>query len=227
MPPQAVSHALEFIYTGRLNKRAGLHLASLEQVTPPPPPHIRWYYFNWSNFFQVAKLLELPLLVEYLNNLRNKEEFLNADLTTKVWESLANWSVCLNQNSDDRDNCSTAGRCRPRSTPLLWHWGFLFPKSFHFSILKMKKFFYQFALDDGVVNAHKPLLMARCDMMQVEQIDMICVSCGRILYWTIDKTFNFRRCFLTASSKAPLAVFAFLVSLVPLSPAFSTFSTQV
>ena len=32
MPPQAVSHALEFIYTGRLNKRAGLHLASLDQV---------------------------------------------------------------------------------------------------------------------------------------------------------------------------------------------------
>ena len=33
MPPQAVSHALEFIYTGRLNKRAGLHLTSLDQVS--------------------------------------------------------------------------------------------------------------------------------------------------------------------------------------------------
>ena len=32
MPPQAVSLALEFLYTGKINKRAGLHLASLEQV---------------------------------------------------------------------------------------------------------------------------------------------------------------------------------------------------
>ena len=30
-----------------------------------------------------------------------------------------------------------------------------------------KHIFAQFALDDGVVHAHKPLLMARCDMMQV------------------------------------------------------------
>ena len=28
--------------------------------------------------------MELPLLEEYLNNLRNKEEFLNIDLTTQV-----------------------------------------------------------------------------------------------------------------------------------------------
>ena len=115
MPPQAVSHALEFIYTGRLNKRAGLHLTSLDQVSfssflhlPSLDQdflifllnlfshlflhhaslnqvfsHIRWFYSH-SQLLQVAKLLELPILVEYLNNLRNKEEFLNADLTTKV-----------------------------------------------------------------------------------------------------------------------------------------------
>ena len=29
--------------------------------------------------------MELPILEEYLNNLRNKEEFLNTDLTTQVW----------------------------------------------------------------------------------------------------------------------------------------------
>ena len=33
---------------------------------------------------QVGKLLELPTLVKYLNNLRKKEEFLNSDLTTQV-----------------------------------------------------------------------------------------------------------------------------------------------
>ena len=93
MPPQAVSHALEFIYTGRLNKRAGLHLASLEQVFSHfvciSQVLIRFFLPHQMVLFssptlQVAKLLELPILVEYLNNLRNKEEFLNADLTTKV-----------------------------------------------------------------------------------------------------------------------------------------------
>jgi len=121
MPPQAVSHALEFIYTGRLNKRAGLHLASLEQV---------------------AKLLELPILVEYLNNLRNKEEFLNADLTTKMIETIGRQleDVVLGQRL--------------------------------FSDI-------EFALDDGVVSAHKPLLMARCDMMQAMFSDSFLESSAR------------------------------------------------
>ena len=33
MPPQAVSHALEFLYTGRIHNRTGLHLPSIEQVS--------------------------------------------------------------------------------------------------------------------------------------------------------------------------------------------------
>ena len=37
---------------------------------------------------QVGKLLELPTLVKYLNNLRKKEEFLNSDLTTQVQQKL-------------------------------------------------------------------------------------------------------------------------------------------
>ena len=40
-------------------------------------------------------------------------------------------------------------------------------QSISFLSLFLEMIFLQFALDDGVVHAHKPLLMARCDMMQV------------------------------------------------------------
>ena len=43
----------------------------------------------------MAKLLELPILEEYLNNLRNKEEFLNIDLTTQVWWGTVANDCCL------------------------------------------------------------------------------------------------------------------------------------
>ena len=79
MPPQAVSLALEFLYTGKINKRAGMHLASLEQVFT-----IFLLNFYFVILSKVAKLLELPILDEYLSNLRNKEDFLNSDLTTQV-----------------------------------------------------------------------------------------------------------------------------------------------
>ena len=47
MPPQAVSHALEFLYTGRIHNRTGLHLPSIEQVSSvlsysPSNRNCRW-----------------------------------------------------------------------------------------------------------------------------------------------------------------------------------------
>ena len=44
---------------------------------------------------------------------------------------------------------------------------FLASQNFPFLLFGHEQDFFQFALDDGVVSAHKPLLMARCDMMQV------------------------------------------------------------
>ena len=147
-----------------------------------------WEFFspipNWSNW-QVAKLLELPILEEYLNNLRNKEEFLNIDLTTQVrWETVANdfclklfhWQmietigrqledVVLGQRLfSDIEVCKNWPNC---STVIFIQILLLDSQSISFLSLFLEMIFLQFALDDGVVHAHKPLLMARCDMMQV------------------------------------------------------------
>jgi len=158
MPPQAVSQALEFIYTGRLNKRAGLHLASLDQV---------------------AKLLELPILEEYLNNLRNKEEFLNIDLTTQMIETIGRQleDVVLGQRLED-------------------------------VVLGQRLFSdIEFALDDGVVHAHKPLLMARCDMMQAMFSDSFLESSARCVRFpgVTCATFNSLLHFLYTDTAPPLS----------------------
>ena len=72
MPPQAVSHALEFIYTGRLNKRAGLHLASLEQVfslffsQPFFPIFCCFFLIFFSRLFLHLASLEQVFLISFL-----------------------------------------------------------------------------------------------------------------------------------------------------------------
>ena len=79
---------------------------------------------------QAAELLELPLLSKYLNNIRNKEQFLNDDITSQIVETTA--------------------------------------RKLESTVLGRRTFSdIEFVLDDGRVPAHKPLLMARCDMMQV------------------------------------------------------------
>ena len=69
-------------------------------------------------------------------------------------------------------------------------------------------FFAQFALDDGVVHAHKPLLMARCDMMQVavKQLEIF-LRTQLLLKMNFDQNVvHSRRCSPTASWRAQLAV---------------------
>ena len=101
-------------------------------------------------------------------------------------------------STDDRDNWKTVGRCCPWSTTLFWHRGqrphfisfsgiaeiliCLLQNLLNFPFWIWKYFFLQFALDDGVVNAHKPLLMARCDMMQVS-VAQVWKQCGSDNNW--------------------------------------------
>lgn len=106
--PSALSQTLEFLYTGRLPTRASLHLADLDKV---------------------GALLEVPHLLNFVANMRNKEDFLNSEVTEQMVATISH------QLED---------------------------------VILGRRLFsdIEFALDDGKVAAHKPLLMARCDMMQ-------------------------------------------------------------
>lgn len=74
--PSALSQTLEFLYTGRLPTRASLHLADLDKVprrvlSSLPAP-------------QVGALLEVPHLLDFVANMRNKEDFLNSEVTEQM-----------------------------------------------------------------------------------------------------------------------------------------------
>jgi len=137
--PAALSQTLEFLYTGALPSRAALHLADLDKVQ-------RHALTSFNN--QVGSLLEVPHLLDYVANMRSKEDFLNSEVTEQMVATISHQleDIILGRRlfSDIEVTSSiTHLHCLP-----------------------------QFALDDGKVAAHKPILMARCDMMQVNHSDL-------------------------------------------------------
>ena len=137
--PAALSQTLEFLYTGALPSRAALHLADLDKVR-------RHALTSFNN--QVGSLLEVPHLLDYVANMRSKEDFLNSEVTEQMVATISHQleDIILGRRlfSDIEVTSSiTHLHCLP-----------------------------QFALDDGKVAAHKPILMARCDMMQVNHSDL-------------------------------------------------------
>ena len=246
MPPQAVSQALEFIYTGRLNKRAGLHLASLDQVSQvlssptedsflqfPIYQTVRWpncwscrswksTWTTWgtrrssSTLISQLRLDGKPLqttvawnsfIDRWLRQLADSwkmSSFANDSslILRFVWADRSLWRAQISHQISQSNSPSWF----PKYFFLFFGNGFPPVCSWRRGGSRSQAFAHGSLWHDAGVWYH----------VQFANLPESCIE-----------TTNFRRCFLTVSSKAPPGVFASLESHVPLSPAFFTFFTQV